>query len=256
MAAPRVRRELGVELAAEEPRVLRQLDHFAKVARDFALRPCADDQARSFEPRQIMVVDFIAMTVPLGHPRRSVDAVRERARDNLARLRPEPHRSTQVGARRALFDRAIAILPFGNERDHRMRGRRVEFGAVSVGESRLVPRILDHRELHAKTDAKIRHAVLARVANRRDLAFDAALAESARHENRVDASEAIHTFALHGFGVDVLDLHPAAGVDAGVRQRFRQRLVRLCQVDVLANHCDPDRALGVLEAIDQPSPRR
>jgi hypothetical protein len=45
-------------------------------------------------------------------------------------------------------------------------------------------------------------------------------------------------------------------VDAGVRQRFRQRLVRLCQVDVLANHCDPDRALGVLEAIDQPSPRR
>ena len=44
MAAPRIGRELGVELAAEEPRMIGKLDHFAQVAGLVALRPRADDQ--------------------------------------------------------------------------------------------------------------------------------------------------------------------------------------------------------------------
>ena len=91
MAAPRVRGEFRVELAAEEPRVLRQLDHFAQVARHRALGPRADDQAGGLEPRQIMVVDFVAVAVALGDRRCAVDALRQRCR-------ARPRRAARPGA--------------------------------------------------------------------------------------------------------------------------------------------------------------
>ena len=68
MAAARIRRELGVELAAEEPRMLRQLDHLAQIAGGLALRPRADDKARGFDARQVMVVHLVAMAVALATP--------------------------------------------------------------------------------------------------------------------------------------------------------------------------------------------
>ena len=66
---------------------------------------------------------------------------------------------------------------------------RVELGAVRAGQAGDVARELDRRDLHAQADAEVRHLVLARVADRRDLAFDAALAEAARHQDRVDLRE-------------------------------------------------------------------
>src|SRR6266496_5152505 len=184
MAAPRIRREFRVELAAEEPRVLRQLDHFAQIAGRCALRASADGKPGRLEARQVMIVDLVAMPVALGHRGSAVDLVRERTRPDIAGLRAEPHRAAQVGAFGALLDRAVAVLPLGDQRDDRMRRRRLEFGAVRVGETGLVPRILDHRELHAEADAEVRNIVLAGVADRLDLAFDAALAEAARDEDR------------------------------------------------------------------------
>ena len=44
---------------------------------------------------------------------------------------------------------------------------------------------LDHRHLHAEADAEIGHLALARELRREDLAFRAALAEAARHQNAV-----------------------------------------------------------------------
>ena len=52
-----------------------------------------------------------------------------------------------------------------------------------------VARVLDDRDLHAEADAEIGHAALARVAHGLDLALDAALAEAARHQDRVHALE-------------------------------------------------------------------
>ena len=135
----------------------------------------------------------------------------------FAGLRAEPHRAAEIGLLAALLDRAVAVLPFGHQRDHRMRRVGVELGAVGVGEAATCARVLDHRELHAQADAEIRDLVLARVADRLDLAFDAALAEPARHEHRVHALQAIDAVALDRFGVDVVDVDPAARVDAGVR---------------------------------------
>ena len=85
-----------------------------------------------------------------------------------------------------------------------------------------MPRIFDDRQLHSQANAEIGNAVLARMANRLDLALDAALAESARHQDRVHALEAVDTVAFHGFGIEVMNGDLAAGVNAGVGQRFRQ----------------------------------
>ena len=60
---------------------------------------------------------------------------------------------------------------------------------VRASELAHVARELDDRELHAEADAEERHAVLARVADRVDLALDAAIAEAAGHEDRVDVRE-------------------------------------------------------------------
>ncbi len=203
-----------------------------------------------------MVVHFVAMPVPLRHGRRAVDPVRERTGDDVARLAAEAHRAAQVGIRSAPLDRAVAVLPLGDEGHHRMPRVGIEFGAVGAFEAGDMPRVLDHRELHAEADAEIRDAVLPRVADRGDLALDAALAEAAGHEDAVHAGKTVGAVALDRLGIDVVDVHLAAGMDAGVRQRLRQRLVRLRQIDVLADHRDVHRVLGMLQRLDEAVPRR
>ena len=71
---------------------------------------------------------------------------------------------------------------------------------------------LDHRALHAQADAEERNAALAGVADRLDLAFDAALAEAAGNEDAVVAGEQ----PLGPFALDLLALN-AADADLGTR---------------------------------------
>ena len=73
---------------------------------------------------------------------------------------------------------------------------RAELGRAGAGQPREMPRRLDHRHLHAEADAEIRHLPLAREAHRLDLALGAALAEPARHEDRVHVLEAAHRLLL------------------------------------------------------------
>src|ERR1022692_5179864 len=205
MSTPRIRGEFGVELAAEEPGMAAKLDHFAQVAGGGALRPGPDDQAGGLEARQVMIVDLIAVPMSLGDRRRAINPMGERAGDDVARLRPEAHRAAEIGLVIATLDRAIAVLPFRDQRDHRMWCRGIELGAVRVRESRLVARVLDDRQLHAQANAEIRDAVLARVTDCLDLAFDAPLAEPARHQDRIHALEAIDAVALNRLGIDVMN---------------------------------------------------
>src|SRR6185436_16543503 len=112
------------------------------------------------------------------------------------------------------------ILPLGDQRDDRMRRVGIELGAVRAVEAGDVPRELDDGELHAEAYAEIRNPVFARVADRLDLAFDAALAESARNENGVHRGETVGPLALDDLGVDVMDIHAAPRVNPGVRERL------------------------------------
>ena len=122
-----------------------------------------------------------------------------------------------------------------------MLGIAGEFGGVGVFPTRHVSRELDHRHLHAETDAEIGNVILAREAGGLDLAFHAALAESARHQNGVLAGQTLGAMTLDQLGIDVLDvdLHPR--LDAGMDQRLVERLVGVEQLHVLADHGDVDR---------------
>ena len=62
----------------------------------------------------------------------------------------------------------------------------VELASVDAAE---IARRFDDRHLHAEADPEIRHLALARELRRPDLAFGAALAEAARHEDAVDVLE-------------------------------------------------------------------
>src|ERR1700693_348465 len=121
MAAARIRSEFGMELAAEEPGMAGKLDHLAQVSGGGALGPCADRQPGRLEAREVMIVDFVAMSVPFGDRRRAVDAVRERSGHHLARLRAETHGASKIGAMVAALDRPIAVLPLGDQRHYRVR---------------------------------------------------------------------------------------------------------------------------------------
>ena len=65
------------------------------------------------------------------------------------------------------------------------------------------------------------------------------------------ASDAV---AIDRLGIDVMDLHLAARVDSGVNERFRERLVRFGEIDVLADHRDVHLVLGMHERVDEPVP--
>src|SRR6202012_1406562 len=69
---------------------------------------------------------------------------------------------------------------------------RTEFGRAGMRHAGQVACRLDHRHLHTEADAEEGHAALAGEAHGMHLTLGAALAESARHEDAVDAFEVMH----------------------------------------------------------------
>src|SRR5690606_15926172 len=137
--------------------------------------------------------------------------------------------------------------------------RLAEFGRRSVADAGRVSRALDTRHLHAETDAEERHLALAGEAHAGDLAFRSALAEAARHEDRVHRLELRGDFRivlLEHFGIDPADVDRDAIRHAAVHQRLVERLVGIGQADVLADHGDRDLAFRILVAIDDIDPAR
>src|SRR5262245_24222258 len=90
----------------------------------------------------------------------------------LADPRTEPHRAA------AGTDARLVL----HQRDHRIPCCGVELGAVGVVHPEHTPRELDDRALHTKTNPKERDLPSPRVANRLDFPFNAAHAETTRHE--------------------------------------------------------------------------
>ena len=81
--------------------------------------------------------------------------------------------------------------------------------------------------------------VLAGVADRLDLAVDAALAEAARHQDRVDAVEAARAVLLDVGRLDELDLDARARAHAGVHQRLASAR---CRSRAGSRTCRPSRS--------------
>ncbi len=115
-------------------------------------------------------------------------------------------------------------------------------GGVGALEAEQVARRLDHHHVQAVADAENRHAVFAGVADGANHALGAALAEAAGNDYRVGLGEPLLDVLLFElFGIDVVDVDPGLIADCAVRDRFVQALVRILQVDVLADHRDVER---------------
>ena len=114
----------------------------------------------------------------------------------------------------------------------------------------------DHGHLHAETNPEERNVVHAGVFDRLDHAFGAALAETARNQDGIEAFEDAGALFFDFARVDELGDDLRFGVDAGVRERFVEGLVAVGVVDVLADHAHRHLALRVLEAIDDVFPGR
>ena len=88
------------------------------------------------------------------------------------------HRASQV------FD----ALEFTQLEEQPMRRPWIELRRVGLLESAHVAGEFDDHRLHAETDAEIRYALLAGIADRFDHAFDAAGAEAAGNENSIEVT--------------------------------------------------------------------
>ena len=112
--------ELGVVLACDEQRMARQLDDLDQPVAREAGKP----QARVHHLLQVAVVELVAMPVALADHVRAVDRVRERAVRDADLLRAEPHRAAEIRAFVARLERALLVLPLGDQRDDRVRAWR------------------------------------------------------------------------------------------------------------------------------------
>ena len=104
----------------------------------------------------------------------------------------------------------MTLLLFVQHGDDRMRRGRVEFRRVRLGQFQNVPRKFNRGDLHAEAKAEVGNFIFARILRGEDFAFDAAFAESARHQ---DAAEPLQHFFRAVFfdflGVHLDDFHAA-----------------------------------------------
>src|SRR5690606_24785883 len=145
----------------------------------------------------------------------------------------------------ATLDRALLILPFGDERDHRMRCIAVELRGVRPLEPSDVSCVFDDRQLHAQTDPEVRDLTFARIADRGELPFDSALTKAARHEDGVGTLQATGAMLLDFARLDETNVDSRATANAGMGERLGQRDVRVAQIDVLAHQRDRYFHVGV-----------
>ena len=128
-----------------------------------------------------------------------------------------------------------------------MRRIGLHLGGVRSLELTYVARVLDHRHVHAEANTEKRNALLASVAHRVDLTLNAAVSEATRHQHRIQMRQQADSLHLDFFCVDVIDLNPGIGLQAGMIQRFVQRLVGINQIHVLAHHTDAHQTLSLTE---------
>ena len=147
----------------------------------------------------VVVVELVAVAMPLGNLQASVALGRLAPGDQGGGLGPEPHRPPLVGHRALLVEQA----------NDRMGGVLVELGGVRPGQPEGVSRVFRHGALHSQADAEKGDAVLPGVGHGVHLALDAAVAEPAGHEHAVDAvQQALGAFPLDGLAVHGADAHP------------------------------------------------
>src|SRR6185295_10367303 len=132
--------ELGMELDADEPRMVGALDDLGQLV---VGRHAGEDQPRPFQRVAVMNVDLVAVAVPLADLILAVDRAHDAVAIELSLIGAEAHRPAKVAVDRALLQPFLAH-PFSDEPDDRL-GRLAELSRRRLGDPRLVPRRFNAR---------------------------------------------------------------------------------------------------------------
>ena len=231
-----------MELHTHEPRVLGQLDDLDEVALGV---DTGEGHPVLLQLVAEVVVDLVAVAVPLAHVVHAVDLAHARVRSEAAVVVAEPHRPALLGD----------LLLLGHQGDDRMWRGRFKLGRVRLGPTADVPGELDHGALHPEADPEEWCAALAGEPHRLDLALDPALAEAGRDEDARDVAQLLgHVLRRDLLGVDGHDLDPHAVRRARDDEALGDRLVGVLVLDVLADECDPHLPGRVLEPAEEVDP--
>src|SRR4051794_9251127 len=240
--AGRPRLELRMELAGDEPRVTRELDDLDQPP---LLEGPADDEPGVDESRPEVVVDLVAVAVPLVDDRFRVRLLRAGARGELDRLRAEPHRPAQV----------LDLFLLWKQIDDGIRRLGIHLRRVGTVEADHMARVLGDRDVHAEANAEVRNLPLSSDAAGQDLPSPPARAEPAGNEHAVDLLELrLGLFEGHSLGVDPAHVDRAAVMDAGMVQRLVHREVGVLELDVLADERDLNFSLAPADPLGQLKP--
>src|SRR5260370_14736503 len=129
--------KLGMELRSYEPGVVRQLDDLDKAP---VRRHAAEHHPGFAERFAVLVVELEAVTVALVHDLFAISLVRERTRDELARIEAEAHRGAHL----------VDVPLLGHEVDDRRRGESGELSRVCIRGVKSLTREVDDRALHSQ----------------------------------------------------------------------------------------------------------
>src|SRR4051794_5394585 len=163
----RLRFELGMELAAQIPRMVRDLtDLDVRIVGRLA----GDFQSRRLQPLLVFTIEFVAVAMALVDLAHSVGLVGHAALGQPAGPASEPHGAAQL----------VDSLQFAEFENDAVRRARVELGGIGGLQAAHVARIFNHQRLHAETDSEVRHLALPREPDGIQHPVDAALAEAAR----------------------------------------------------------------------------
>src|SRR5262245_60610304 len=230
-----LRLELGMELAAQIPGVICNLAYF-DVGAIWSL-------ARNAQPARhqeflVLAIELVAMPMPLADLGCSIGPAGEAALLQQTWPGAEPHRAAQL----------VDTLQFAELVNHTVRRTGIELARIRAVETAHVAGVFDHHGLHPQADAEIRDLVLARVADRVDHALDAALAETAGHQDAVVVLKLpFPIVAIDTFGFDPVNIHMELMSERSVYQGFLQALVGVLVLDILAYQSDRDLILRVAQ---------
>ena len=235
------RQVLRVELDADEPRVVFDLDDLHAHAR---LVLADKRQPALFQRVDVLRVDLVSVAMALED---LVLAGVQRAETGpLAAVLKE--RGAEAETHRCAHGR---LVDFGHEHDELVGRGAVEFFRRRVLDAAYVARVLDDGDLHAQADAKVRLLVLARPGAGGNHAFGGALAEAAGDEDPRGLDDFVPCGVVFGrvgrlaFGLEVVRVDPAdielfLAAHGSVFQALHHRQVRVLQLDVFAHQCDRD----------------
>src|SRR6202165_5635485 len=239
------RLKFRMELASDEPWMGRKLDDLDERA---IWRQTAEVQSVLDESVTVLVVDLVAVPMPLTHLRRSIDRRGLSSDSKPAGIGTESHRPTHVGD---------VLLAF-HQRDDRVLAFGLELARMAVGNPHYVSRKLDDGGLHPETNAEERQSRLARVPNSPEPSLNAPNSEAAGAQHTVNPPEQLACLLPAGEQVarEPRDFHADIIGDSAVNQRFLHALVAVDQSSVLADNGDLHASVRMHHPLDHAPPLR